>query len=130
MKRALYFSAGLLFLLLGAIGVILPLLPTTPFILVAAWCFSHSSERFHQWLLNHRLFGSLIRDWQEHGVIPFKIKCLSTTMMLLMVSYPLLFRTFDVSLKALVVATVLIALAFIWSRPSKAQTQTLKSTSL
>ena len=120
MKRVMFFSAGVIALLLGLIGVVLPLLPTTPFVLVAAWCFARSSPRFHRMLLEHRLFGPLIRDWEQHGIIPLKVKCLSTTMMLVMVSYPLLFRSFDLSLKALVVLTVIVALAYIWSRPSVA----------
>lgn len=120
MKQAIFFCVGVLALLSGLIGVVLPLLPTTPFVLVAAWCFARSSPRFHRMLLAHRLFGPLIRDWEQHGIIPFKVKCLSTTMMLVMVSYPLLFKSFDLSLKALVVLTVVIALSYIWSRPSVA----------
>jgi len=120
MKQAIFFCAGATALLLGLIGIVLPLLPTTPFVLVAAWCFARSSPRFHRMLLEHRLFGPLIRDWEQHGIIPLKVKCLSTTMMLLMVSYPLLFRTFDLTLKALVVLTVVSALCYIWTRPSVA----------
>ncbi len=117
--RALYLTAGLLFVLLGIIGVVLPLLPTTPFLLVAAFCFSRSSETLHQYLLNHRLFGHLIRDWEKYGVIPFKIKLLSTTLMLTMISYPLLFLTIHPGLKALAAGSVLFALWYIWSRPSE-----------
>ena len=119
MKRALYFIAGCCALILGAVGVVLPLLPTTPFVLVAAWCFARSSQRFHQMLVNHRVFGPLIRDWEAYGVIPFKVKCLATTMMLVMVSYPLFFKTFAYSLKALVVLTIVVALWYIWTRPSR-----------
>lgn len=121
MKRVLYISGGLVALLLGLIGVLLPLLPTTPFVLVAAWCFARSSQRLHRRLLAHRWFGPLIRDWEAYGVIPLKVKCLSTSMMLLMVGYPLLFRSFALELKVLVVLTVIIALCYIWSRPSEAQ---------
>jgi uncharacterized protein len=116
--RGFYLLAGVLALLLGAIGVVLPLLPTTPFVILAAFCFSRSSERLHQWLLNQRLFGPLIRDWETHGVIPLRIKWLSTTMMLVLVSYPLLFRDFDWRLKVLAGVSILCALLYIWSRPS------------
>ncbi len=116
--RTLYLAAGIFFVVLGLIGVVLPLLPTTPFLLLAAFFFSRSSERFHQALLNNRYFGQIIRDWEEGGVIPFKAKTLSTTMMVLMVGYPLLFRPFHGGLKAVVVAVVLFALYFVWSRPS------------
>lgn len=118
MIRTLYFLSGLLCLVAGIIGVFLPLLPTTPFIILAAFCFSRSSERLHQYLLNHRIFGGIIREWEEHGVIPFKVKCISTTMMLVMVSYPLFFQPFALWLKMLVVLTVAIALLYVWSRPS------------
>ena len=117
--RALYLTAGLLFVLLAIIGVVLPLLPTTPFLLVAAFCFSRSSETLHQYLLNHRLFGHLIRDWEKYGVIPFKIKLLSTTLMLTMISYPLFFLPFHPGLKALAAGSVVFALWYIWSRPSE-----------
>lgn len=120
--RIIYLCVGCLCVLLGLIGVVLPLLPTTPFLLVAAFCFSRSSERLHSYLLNHRLFGKLISDWERYGVIPFRVKLLSTSMMLLMVSYPLIFRTFHIGLKAMVVLTVCVALAYIWSRPSEALT--------
>lgn len=131
LTRTLYFLAGGLCILLGLIGVILPLLPTTPFILLAAFCFSRSSERLHQYLLNHRLFGQIIRDWEDYGVIPLKAKIIGTSMMLVMVSYPLIFRDFHIGLKALAGATVLFAIWYVWSRPSvpgkrkKAELETL-----
>ena len=121
--RSLYLVAGLFCVLLGLIGVLLPLLPTTPFLLVAAFCFSRSSERLHQSLLNNRYFGRLIRDWEENGIIPLKAKILSTSMMLLMVSYPMFFKTFHFGLKAIVVATICFALYYIWSRPSEASSR-------
>lgn len=117
--KTLYLIAGIICLILGLIGVILPLLPTTPFILVAAFCFSRSSERLHQYLLNHHLFGHFIRDWEDHGIIPYKAKVIGTTMMLLMVSYPLIFKQFHLGLKAAMTLTILIAMVYVWSRPSE-----------
>lgn len=122
--RGFYLLAGVLALLLGVLGVVLPLLPTTPFVILAAFCFSRSSERLHQWLLNQRLFGPLIRDWEAHGVIPLRVKWLSTSMMLVLVSYPILFRDFDWRLKALAGVSILFALLYIWSRPSVPATVT------
>ena len=63
--RMIFLISGLFFVLLGVIGLLLPLVPTTPFLLVAAFCFSRSSERLHQYLLNHRWFGHYIRDWGQ-----------------------------------------------------------------
>lgn len=118
MAKPLYFLAGLLSMGLGIIGVVLPLLPTTPFVILAAFCFSRSSKRFHQKLLNNRLFGPMITQWEAHGVIPIKAKCFASTMMLVMVSYPLIFRPMPVWAVIGVIATVIIALSYIWSRPS------------
>lgn len=117
--KTLYLIAGGFFVLLGLVGVVLPLLPTTPFLLVATFCFSRSSERLHQALLNNRYVGHLIRDWEQHGVIPLKAKILATSMMIVMVSYPLIFRDFHLGLKAAASTTVVFALAFVWSRPSQ-----------
>ena len=119
MYRLLYFILGLSCLIIGAIGVILPLLPTTPFILLAACCFSKSSARFHAYLLNHRLFGTLIRDWEAYGIIPLTIKCHDSTMMLVMISYPLFFKGLAWWINGLIVIAVITALMYIWSRPSK-----------
>jgi len=56
-------------------------LPTTPFVLLAAFCFSRSSERCERWLLNHRHFGPMVRDWREHRAIPWRAKCIAWAMM-------------------------------------------------
>lgn len=63
--HALVFTGGWLAFVLGALGVVLPVLPTTPFMLVAATCFAKTSPRFHRWLLSHRVFGPLIHNWEQ-----------------------------------------------------------------
>ncbi|OJX76815.1 YbaN family protein [Magnetospirillum sp. 64-120] len=73
-RRWALFFLGWLFTGLGVIGIFLPLLPTTPFLLLALWCFARSSRRFHSWLLNHSRFGPLLRDWEQHRVIPLRAK--------------------------------------------------------
>ncbi len=72
--RWLWVSAGLLCVALGALGTFLPLLPTTPFMLLAAACFARGSERFHDWLLAHRLFGPTIRSWRARRALPPRVK--------------------------------------------------------
>jgi uncharacterized membrane protein YbaN (DUF454 family) len=72
--RALLFLAGSLALVLGFIGIFVPLLPTTPFLLLAAACYMRSSERMHKWLITNRIFGEYIRNYQEGRGIPLKTK--------------------------------------------------------
>lgn len=72
---------GLLFLALGGIGVALPLLPTTPFVLLAAACFAKSSPRMHRWLLESELFGPMLGNWEENRCVSLKVKTLSLSMM-------------------------------------------------
>lgn len=69
MVRLVWLGLGWLSVGLGIIGIALPLLPTTPFLLLAAFAFARSSERVHDWLVNHPRFGPSIRDWREHGAI-------------------------------------------------------------
>lgn len=73
-KRYLYLALGWFSLVTGVIGIFVPLLPTTPLVLLAAWCFSKSSQRFHDWLLNHKYFGPIVRDWQSADGIPRKTR--------------------------------------------------------
>lgn len=72
--RALLWMAGVLALVLGLIGVALPGLPTTPFVLLAGACFVRASPRSHAWLLRSRLFGPLLREWEQHRSIPRRVK--------------------------------------------------------
>ncbi len=69
MIRFLYLTLGLLSLLLGAIGLIVPLLPTVPFVILAAFCFARSSTRLERWLVGHPSFGTHISAWRSRGAI-------------------------------------------------------------
>ena len=79
MTRALYLVLGLGFTGLGIAGAFLPLLPTTVFLILEAGCFARSSPRLEAWILNHKQFGPLVRDWRAHGAIPRKAKVLACT---------------------------------------------------
>jgi uncharacterized membrane protein YbaN (DUF454 family) len=72
--RWLLLATGLVFVGLAVLGAVLPVLPTVPFLLVAAACFARSSTRFYQWLLSNRVLGPLIRDWRETRTIPLRAK--------------------------------------------------------
>ncbi len=72
---------GILAIVLGVIGIFLPLLPTTPFLLLAAACFARSSKRMHAWLMHHRLFGDYLRNYEEGRGIPASAKVVALVMM-------------------------------------------------
>lgn len=74
-------GGGIIALILGIIGILLPGMPTTPFIILASWCFARSSPRFHHYLLNHKYFGKALREWENHRRISRKAKWLSSSMM-------------------------------------------------
>ena len=76
--RIIWLIFGLFVLGLGCLGVVLPLLPTVPFILLAAFCFTKSSNRLHNWLLTHRLFGKMIQNWRQSGAISTSAKKMAT----------------------------------------------------
>lgn len=79
--QALLWLAGAVSLALGIIGIFLPVLPTTPFILLTAACWAKASPRFHRRLKAHRTFGSIIHNWETHRAVPRKAKILSAVMM-------------------------------------------------
>lgn len=76
-QRLLWLAAGVLALLLGIVGIFLPLLPTVPFVLLAAFCFSRGSARAERWLLQHPRFGPMVRDWRLARAIPRRVKHLA-----------------------------------------------------
>jgi uncharacterized protein len=85
--RGLLIVAGTFSLALGAIGLFLPILPTTPFLLLSAACYMRSSERLHDWLINNRWFGEYIKNYQSGKGIPKKTKIIALTAMWLTIIY-------------------------------------------
>jgi len=114
--RLIWLLFGLLTLALGVVGAFLPLLPTVPFLLLSAFCFSRSSDRLHGWLINHNLFGPPILTWRESGAIRRKGKIWATVSLFstLMISFALGFSAFVVGIQILALMGVAL---FIWSRP-------------
>ncbi|UNK05221.2 YbaN family protein [Psychrobacter raelei] len=79
--RWLYLILGFVFFALGVIGAVLPVMPTAPFILLAAGCWARGSKRFYLWLINHKHMGKYIRDWEERRAVPRRAKWLACIMM-------------------------------------------------
>ncbi|MEI2384345.1 YbaN family protein [Breoghania sp. JC706] len=116
--RALFLILGLLFVGLGFVGVFLPVLPTTPFLILAAACFTRSSTRLETWLMEHRHFGPTLRDWRERGAIPARAKLLALAgtsagfVLFYFGSHPGPWPTFAVAL------LMLCGLAYVFTRPT------------
>jgi len=90
-KRGLLMVVGTISLGLGGLGVFLPILPTTPFLLLSAACYYKSSERMHHWMLSNRLFGSYIKSYQEGRGLPLRTKILTLSLLWIVLSYSALF---------------------------------------
>lgn len=116
-KRIILIVVGFACLALGGLGIFVPLLPTTPLVLVAAFAFANSSEKLHQWLLDHSVFGPLIDNWRRHRSISRTAKTMSVLSMaaILMISWILGVALPVIALQALVLGC---AAAFILTRPS------------
>lgn len=90
-KRGLLMVAGTISLGLGCLGVFLPILPTTPFLLLSAACYYRSSERMHSWMLSNRLFGSYIRNYQEGRGLSLRSKIFTLCLLWAVIGYSALF---------------------------------------
>lgn len=114
--RFLWFIGGWASFGLGFAGAFLPLLPTVPFMLLAAFCFARSSERFHHWLMTHPRFGQAIADWQAHGAIGRRAKQLAMVTVLASLGISLLIGVPGRVVAIQAVALVCVAV-FILTRP-------------
>ena len=110
MARALYLVIGLLCVGLGAVGAFLPVLPTTPFMILAAAMFAKSSVRLERWLLEHKRFGPPLIAWRAHRVIPLRVKLLSWGSMLVSLGLMILTGRW----LAVAVAAVVMAIGAIY----------------
>ena len=114
--RLTWLVIGILSLGLGALGVVLPLLPTTPLVLLAAFSFARSSDRLHQWLLEHDVFGALIENWRQYGAISRRAKVVSVVSMVVILGISLVLAA---PTHVIVIQVVVLgfAAAFILTRP-------------
>ena len=117
--RPLFLGLGWLSAGLGIIGIIMPLFPTTPFLLVAVWAFSKSSPELAEKIRNHPIAGPFIREWQDAGVIPRKAKFLAVTMMAAMLAYLHFGSNAPGWLVLLAAATLATVSVYITTRPGQ-----------
>ncbi len=111
--RALLIAGGSISVGLGVLGIVLPILPTTPFLLLAAWCYARSSDRFYHWLMNHRLWGSYLRDYTSGKGIPAKVKMSALSLLWLAILSSALFATDKLWLRLLLVGIAIAVSAHI-----------------
>ena len=90
-KRGLYFLAGTIFMVLGGVGIVLPILPTTPFLLLSLTCYYQSSERMHNWMLNNKWFGSYLRNYVEGKGLSLKAKLFTISLLWILIVYSAFF---------------------------------------
>lgn len=107
LTRVLLVAMGTSFVMLGIVGIFLPLLPTTPFFLLAALCYARSSRRFHNWLLTNRLFGDYIRNYMERKGIPLRVKVLSISLLWITIGCSAVFAV-DILLVRILLAAVAV----------------------
>lgn len=114
--RAFWILAGLLATGLGVAGIVLPLVPATPFLLIAAYAFSRSSPRLHEWLVTHPSLGPPINEWREYGAINRRAKSLAMALMLATLLFSI---AAGMALSMIVLQAVLMtgAATFILTRP-------------
>ncbi len=91
LKRVLYFVVGTIFLVLGGVGIVLPILPTTPFLLLSLACYYQSSQRMHYWMLNNKWFGGYLRNYTEGKGISLKAKLFTISLLWILISYSIFF---------------------------------------
>lgn len=111
MKKHLLFICGLFSLTLGIVGIFVPVLPTTPFLLLAAGCFTQSSDKLYNWLITHKYFGKTIRNFREYRAIPLHTKMISLVLLWGTLVYSSLFVVKNIEIK-LVLFAVAVGVSF------------------
>ncbi|MDJ0806074.1 MAG: DUF454 family protein [Gammaproteobacteria bacterium] len=127
MKNTLYIITGWMSLLTGLIGVLLPLLPTTPFLLLAAFCFSRGSTRLHHWLCSHPWFGPPIQEWQEHQTVSRSTKTKALFLILCSFTLTLVLAPLPLIGKASLLLLALVLMWFVVRLPESTQSDTTRS---
>lgn len=111
-KKAFFFVLGCLCLIMAYIGVVTPGLPYSPFVVAAAYCFARSSERMYNWIMNHRIFGPFITNWNQKRVFPIRLKFFMLGSMSVSL---ILMYTSGVPIKGIIYTAIFMACVAIWA---------------
>ncbi len=117
-RRGMWIALGITFVLIGGVGIFLPLIPTTGPLIAAAWAFAKGSPRMHRWLVSNRLFGPFIVEWETYGVIKPRAKLLALASMGLASAWMVFGANIHWSLALLGVGLCAVGAVFVASRPS------------
>ncbi|WP_040726484.1 YbaN family protein [Thiomicrorhabdus sp. Kp2] len=116
-KRQMYLLFGIVFFITGLVGVLLPILPTTPFMILAAGCFAKSSPRFHQALLNNRWIGQDLQRWEREHTMLRITKIRATWVIVIMFSISIAVLMGKLWLQGMLIGLAVILLFFLWRVP-------------
>jgi uncharacterized membrane protein YbaN (DUF454 family) len=116
--KILWISAGWVAMAIGIIALALPILPTAPFIILAAYCFSRGSRKLHHWIRTRKYFGPIVLEWEQHQVIRLRVKVIATVLTIFSFVTSMIFLQVPWSIKLIIAAIIMVALCYIWTRPS------------
>ncbi|MDE0960948.1 MAG: YbaN family protein [Planctomycetota bacterium] len=121
--RFLWNGLGFVALSLGVIGIPLPVLPTTPFVILAAYFFSKGSPRYSRWIQQHKYFGPMVQNWMKHRSISMRSKILATVLIVVALSIPFYFMTEELNPPSKWATLILVAIGwcYIMTRPNGPQ---------
>jgi uncharacterized membrane protein YbaN (DUF454 family) len=115
LKKTVYKPLGFVFLFLGLLGIPLPVLPSTPFILLSAWFFARSSEKWHQWLLQSELFGPMLHNWEEQRCMSRRSKTVALVAMMVAGGASVMFAMDDIRFRVATLTLILVGGATVMS---------------
>jgi uncharacterized membrane protein YbaN (DUF454 family) len=121
-RSAVYISIGCTFLGIAAIGAVLPILPTTPFLLLASFFFVRSSPRLNDWLLRSPLFGPFLRDWRDHRGVRPRVKLIAATVVLVTITISIVWGELGWPLQVLLLVLAAIGLTVVLLLPTIRET--------
>lgn len=120
LAKSLWFAAGTLFLAIGLVGVAVPILPTTPFLLLAAACYLRSSKRMYDWMMTNKIFGRYLREYHEGRGVPVRVKVGTIAFLWIVISITAVFFVDELWLRALlVIIAIAVSLHIATIRPRK-----------